>query len=68
MDNYDLIEDFNYYGIYNSINLFASIKNDPNKGNQYLFSLNSYYSTVELYNFNNDNNTHYIWNLYNFLI
>ena len=67
IDNYDLIEDFNYYGIYNSINLFVSIKNDPNKVNQYLFSLNSYYSTVELYNFNKDNNnTHYIWNLYNF--
>jgi hypothetical protein len=60
------LENYNYYGIYNSLNLFVSIKNDPNKGNQYLFSINSYYSTVELYNFNNGNNTHYIWSFNNF--
>ena len=65
----EIIDDygyFNIYGIYNPINLFVSIKNDPNKGNEYFLSINSYYSTVELYNFNNDNNTHYIWSLNKF--
>ena len=57
---------YNPYGIYNSFNSFASINNDPNKNNQYLFSINLYSSLVELYNLNNDNNTHYIWNLNNF--
>ena len=67
IDNEDFLEYYNYYGIYNSLNLFVSIKNDPNKGNQYLFSINSYYSTVELYNFNNDNNSHYIWSFNDFI-
>ena len=66
IDNEDFLGYYNYYGIYNSLNLFVSIKNDPNKGNQYLFSINSYYSTVELYNFNNDNNSHYIWGFNDF--
>ena len=57
---------YNPYGIYNSFNSFASVNNDPNKNNQYLFSINLYSSLVELYNLNNDNNTHYIWNLNNF--
>ena len=56
---------YNYYGIYNSLNLFISLKNDSNKTKEYLFSINPDYSTVELFNFNN-NNTHYLWNFYNF--
>ena len=59
------------YGLYNldeinSLNLFVTIKNDPNKANQYLFSINSYSSLVELYNFNDENNTNYIWNFNDF--
>ena len=57
---------YNYYKIYNSINLFVSIKNDPNKGSEYLFSINPYKMMVELYNFNNDYNNHYIWNFNQF--
>ena len=60
--NYDF---YNYYGIYNSLNLFISLKNDSNKTKEYLFSINPDYSTVELFNFNN-NNTYYLWNFYNF--
>ena len=66
INNEDFLENYNYYGIYNSLNLFVSIKNEPNKGNQYLFSINSYYSAVELYNFNHDNNSHYIWGFNDF--
>ena len=75
----EILEDFGYYHFdsnYKTINLFVSIKNDPNKGNQYLFSINSYYSTVELHNFNNDSNdanifnknnsNHYIWTFNDF--
>ena len=51
---------YNPYGIYNSFNSFASIKNDPNKNNQYLFGIDLYSSLVELFNLNNDNNTYYI--------
>ena len=36
LDNYGY---YNVYGIYNSLNLFVSIKNDIKKGNQYLFFL-----------------------------
>ena len=57
---------YNYYGIYNSLNLFISLKNDTNKEKEYLFSINPEYSTVELYYFNNNNSTHYLWNFYNF--
>ena len=44
----------NYYRIYDSKNLFVATKNDYNTKNQYLFSINSYNSIVELHNFNND--------------
>ena len=43
---------YNYYKIYDSKNLFVTIKNDVNRENQYLFSINSYNSIVELHNFN----------------
>ena len=75
----EILEDFGYYHFdsnYKTTNLFVSIKNDPNKGNQYLFSINSYYSTVELHDFNNDandniifnknNSNHYIWTFNDF--
>ena len=29
INNEDFLENYNYYGIYNSLNLFVSIKNDP---------------------------------------
>jgi hypothetical protein len=70
IDN-EILEDFGYYHFdsnYKTTNLFVSIKNDPNKGNQYLFSINSYYSTVELYNFNNDSNDNNIFISIIFLI
>ena len=56
---------YNDYGIYNSLNLFASLKNDPNKDNQYLFSINSFYSIVELFNINDSdkNINYYGWNI-----
>ena len=44
----------NYYKIFNSKNLFVTINNDNNKENQYLFSINSYNSIVELHNLNNE--------------
>ena len=50
----------------NSINLFISLKNDLNKENEYLFSINSHKSTVELFNLNEDNNIYYIWSFNNF--
>ena len=56
----------NFFEIYNSINLFVSIKNDPNKNNQYLFSINQYNSMVELHDFNNENNNYLTWNLNKF--
>ena len=36
------------------------------KKNQYLFSINSFYSMVELYNL--DNNDYYIWNFNDFFV
>ena len=47
-----------------SKNLFISFKND--KKNQYLFSINSYNSMVELYDLNNDNNNYQVWNFNKF--
>ena len=58
---------YNYFNIYDSKNLFVTIKNELNKENQYLFSINSYDSIVELHKFNNNINTaHYLWNFYDF--
>ena len=55
----------NYYKIFDSKNLFVTINNDNNKENQYLFSINSYNSIVELHNLNNDKDIlilNYFWN------
>ena len=63
--NKDAINDFSNINIdlvNKSINLFISLKNDNNKRNQYLFSLNSY--VVELHNFNDNN--HLIWSFKDF--
>ena len=49
-----------------SKNLFVSIRNAPNNGNQYLFSINSYNSMVELYDIKNDKNNYYIWSFNKF--
>ena len=59
---------YNSYGVYNSLNLFVSLKNDPNKGNQYLFSINSFHSIVELFNINDsdENINYYVWNFNDF--
>ena len=66
----DLLDDtgyYNYYGIYKSINLFISLKNDKKK-NEYLFSINSYNSMVELHDLNNinNNNSNLIWSFNDF--
>ena len=37
----DILE-YNYFDIYDSKNFFVSIKNEINKENQYLFSINTY--------------------------
>ena len=57
---------YNFYSVHNSLNLFVSIKNAPNKDNQYLFSINSYYSMIQLYKLNNESISYVIWNFYNF--
>ena len=56
----------NSYKIQDSKSLFISIKNDNNKGNQYLFSINSFYSMVELYDLNNKDNYYRIWSFNEF--
>ena len=68
-NNEEIINEYN--SVYlnrtcNSINLFVSLRNDINKENQYLFSINPYKSMVELYNLNKDNNSYYIWSFNNF--
>lgn len=55
----------NLYNSFNSINLFVSLKNDLNKNNQYLFSINSKNSIVELFNLN-DNDIYYLWSFNKF--
>ena len=58
---------YNYFDIYNSKNLFVTIRNDFNKENQYLFSINSYDYVVELHKFTNNINTDlYLWNFNDF--
>ena len=49
-----LLEDISFDSIYKTTNLFVSIKDTSNKENQFFFSLNTYYSTVELHDLNND--------------
>ena len=62
----DISEYYNYYKIYNTRNYFVSVKNDPNKNNQYLFSINLYDFMIELHNLNNENMSHYFWNFNDF--
>ena len=63
----DIVGYYNNYKIYDSKSLFVSIKNDFKSGNQYLFSINSNYSIVELHDFNNNTGkNHYIWDLSDF--
>ena len=65
----DIVGYYNNYKIYDSKNLFVTTKNDTITGNQYLFSINSYNSIVELHNFNNDLDTsknRYIWDYKDF--
>ena len=58
---------YNIYEIYDSKNLFVSLKNDFNREDQYLFSINSYNSIVELHNFNNNTaKNRYIWDFNDF--
>ena len=58
---------YNNFDIYDSKNLFVSIKNEHNQANQYLFSINSYDSMIELHKFSNNINTvHYLWNFHDF--
>ena len=62
-ETYDPYEFNNFFEIYNSINLFVSMKNDPN---QYLFSINQFNSMVELHNITKENNNYLIWNFNKF--
>ena len=65
--NEDILEDVyfsNIYGIEDSKTLFISIKDDINKKNQYLFSINAYDSLVELYDLNNSK--FHIWSFIKF--
>ena len=58
IDEETLYDNEFYYldAIHDSKSIFISLKNDRNKENQYLFSINSHSSMVELYDFNNDKN------------
>ena len=63
----DISGSYNNYEIYDSKNLFVSIKNDYNKKNKYLFSINTYNSIIELHNLNNDADiNHYLWDFSDF--
>ena len=57
---------FNLLGNQDSKNLFIFTKNDINKKDQYLFSINSENSIVELYDFNNNNNNYIVWSFNKF--
>ena len=48
-----------YYGRYESNNLFVSLNN--NEDTEYLFSVSSFNSIVELHNLTSDNSTHLTW-------
>ena len=53
-----------YLARYEAINLFVNLENDDT--NEYLFSVSSFNSVVELHNLNSDNDTHYTWSAKNF--
>ena len=59
---------YNYNNnIYVSKSLFVSLKNDSNLENQNLFIINTYNSTIELHDFNNNTNIkHQYFDFYNF--
>ena len=59
-------EFFNLLGNQNSKNLFISTKNDINNKDQYLFSINTEKSIVELYDLNNINNNYFVWSFSKF--
>ena len=54
-----------YKGRFESTNLFVSLSDDTTKSKQYLFSMSSKYSLVELIDIEN-NLTYYAWNSTNF--
>ena len=51
---------------YESINSFISLINDPNKQKEYLLSISSYITVLELYDFENDNDSYNITESVNF--
>jgi len=66
IDINDEFIDYGYDDLSNSKSLFVSIKSDPNKENQYLFSINHFNFMVELHNLTNDNNSYQVWNFNQF--
>ena len=63
----DIAGYYNNYRIYDSKSLFVSIRNDSNRGKEYLFSINTYNSIVELHDFNNNTyNNRLIWDFDDF--
>ena len=57
----------NYRGRYESRNLFVSLKEDTGKTKQYLFSMSSYHSLVELIDLDDEDNFNYLaWDTKNF--
>ena len=66
----DNIKDNNgeyYYGRYESKNLFISLNNNLENENEYFFSVSTYKSVVELYDFNDIKNiSYYTWTPKNF--
>ena len=57
---------YNLDGIYDSKNLFVTIWNAANRGNEYLFCINSYNSMVELHDLKNKDNKYQIWSFNKF--
>ena len=58
---------YNNYRLYDSKSLFVSISNDFTKGKEYLFSINTYNSIVELHDYNNNTyNNRFIWDFDDF--
>ena len=57
-------ENNGYKGRFESRNLFVSIKDDINKTKQYLFSMSSFHSLVELHDIENDE--YYAWDTVKF--
>ena len=49
-----LYKNFNYKGRYESTTIFVSPKNNINKEKEYLLSLSSYKTRLEIYNIEND--------------